>query len=330
MAHAAGVAEDVGVGGVEHHIVLAVLVDVGDEAGAGAGRRAGQFQVQRLAVEAEHLVRAAVRARAAVHRQPDAAGLDGHLLHAAGVNIVGQGLHQQHVLGRRLVQVDARQFLPAVIVPGKDGQKVRWNRIKLVVAHTRAVQSPERRAVDRCAQRQDGGAIRIGLGRELYLRQDLFHSHVGREHISRRGRRCSRGLAGHAFAAQEGPLLALAAVGEDADAELAAAGISANLQLAALLLAEDRGRVGQAGRRLCRRLECWHRDFLRDTDAGGEQAGQDERDQHSQQAPGARLVANSDHRNTSLRSDMTSATVIASFPCPVRHASAQRSRIVSC
>ena len=55
-----------------------------------------------------------------------------------------------------------------------------------------------------------------------------------------------RSLAGCALAAEVGPLLALAAVTEDAHAVLAAAGILAHLEGAAIVAAEDRGRVGHA------------------------------------------------------------------------------------
>src|SRR5438874_904908 len=47
--------------------------------------------------------------------------------------------------------------------------------------------------------------------------------------------------------AEQRPFLALPAVGEEADAELAALGVVADLQAAALLDAIDRGRVGEAG-----------------------------------------------------------------------------------
>ncbi len=57
-------------------------------------------------------------------------------------------------------------------------------------------------------------------------------------------------LSGLTFASEEGPFLALAAVGEDAVPRLATVVAGADFQRAALLLAEDRCRIGHADLRL--------------------------------------------------------------------------------
>ncbi len=56
-----------------------------------------------------------------------------------------------------------------------------------------------------------------------------------------------RHRGGLALVAEEGPLLALAPVGEDTDPDLTARGVGADLESSALPLAEDRRRIGQSG-----------------------------------------------------------------------------------
>jgi hypothetical protein len=97
-----------------------------------------------------------------------------------------------------------------------------------------------------------------GLIRDDLRLAALLHA-VGRGRIGDlRLDGCGRLAAWLALAAVVGPFLALAAVGEKAEAGLAAVGGRANLQPAALLRAENRGRIGHPDLRRLGRRRRWN------------------------------------------------------------------------
>jgi hypothetical protein len=123
QAHAASVAEHIVIGRVQHHLGYAIVIEIFEPARAGARAARGCLVGELLAIEAQQVVAARVRARTALCLQPDIARVDLDLCQATWVKIVVVG------------QLGPIQLGPAIPVAGVDRDKVALGR----VTHTHAV-----------------------------------------------------------------------------------------------------------------------------------------------------------------------------------------------